>query len=386
MKFFSKNILPLTILAAAGVIFFVLMKNKAQATRVEVPRIVQSVEIIAVKSGDVKLSLASQGMIESERLILLASEIAGRIIKVSPKFNVGEVFEEGEALLEIDPSDYKAAKSQAEAALADAKMMLAAEQAKADQAVLDWEKLGTGKKTNDLAMRKPQIDSATARIKAAEDAVLKSHHDLERAIIKAPFRGRVRAIHTDLGSFLAPGARVAELYSLGGYEVRLPLSLDDYAFAKTINAGEPVEVTLAAAYGGKTSEWKGVALRTESEIERTSRSVYVVARIADDGKNAASILMPGLFVRAQIEGQVLKNVFRVPRRAFLDEKRVLIVDQNNKIRVREVQTVRADGDDLLVSKGLKEGERICITSLAAAVDGMDVKIIERTSEEAENPL
>jgi RND family efflux transporter MFP subunit len=383
MKFFLKIILPLAIVTGALGVFFVMMKNKAIATRVEVPRVVQSVEIITVKAGDVKLSLASQGMIESEKLILIASEVAGRVIKVSPKFNVGEVFDEGETLLEIDSADYQAAESQAGAALADAKMMLANEEARADQALRDWQKLGSGKSPRELVMRKPQIDSATARIKAAEDAVKKSHHDLERTSIKAPFRGRVRAIHTDFGSFLAPGARVAEFYSLGGYEVRLPLSLDDYAFVKTIKGGEPVEVTLAATYGGKTSEWKGTALRTESEIERTSRSVYVIARIVDDGTNAASILMPGLFVRAQIEGQNLKNVFRVPRRAFLDDRRVIIVDGNNKIRVREVQTVRADGADLLVSSGLKDGERVCTTALATAVDGMEVRVINRIEQEAQ---
>jgi hypothetical protein len=64
----------------------------------------------------------------------------------------------------------------------------------------------------------------------------------------------------------------------------------------------------------------------------------------------------------------------------LDEQRVLVVDEADRLRFRTVKVVRADGADLLVSDGLKDGEKICITTLAAPVDGADVRIVEPANE------
>ena len=375
MKKLLKIILPFIVIAGAIAVVRMMVANRPPPPKVEPERIVQAVEAMTVKRQDVSLVLPSQGMIEPERITVLAAEVGGRVVRVSPKFDAGQSFDEGEVLAELDAADYEAAATQAEAAVADAKLALATEQAKAEQAVRDWGKLAANEKPADLVLRKPHIESATARIKAAEAALVKARRDLERTKIRAPYRGRVRAIHTELGSVLMPGARVAEIYSSGACEVRLPLSLDEYAFAKPVGGAEPAAVRLATAFGGREIEWTGRVVRVEGEVERASRSVYVIASIEEE-KSPGTILKPGLFVRARIDGQELKNVFRVPRRAFLDEQRVLVVDGDEKLRFRQVKVVRPDGGDLLVSEGLKDGERICMTALAAPVDGMSVRVIE----------
>ena len=379
MKKLLKIILPILVIAGAMGMVRMMVANRPPPPKVEPEKIVQAVEATTVKRQDVSLVLPSQGMIEPERMTVLAAEVGGRVAKVSPKFDAGQSFDEGEVLVELDAADYEAAATQSEAAVADAKLALATEQAKADQAVRDWGKLAANEKPTDLVLRKPHIESATARIKAAEAALVKARRDLERTKIRAPYRGRVRAIHTELGSVLMPGARVAEIYSSGACEVRLPLSLDDYAFAKPVGGPEQAAVRLATTFGGREIEWKGRVMRVEGEVERASRSVYLIASVEEE-KSAEPILKPGLFVRARIDGQQLKNVFRVPRRAFLDEQRVLVVDGGEKLRFRQVKVVRADGGDLLVSEGLQDGDRICMTALAAPVDGMTVRVIEPAAD------
>lgn len=66
----------------------------------------------------------------------------------------------------------------------------------------------------------------------------------------------------------------------------------------------------------------------------------------------------------------------------------MVVDSANKLRFREVSVVRADGTDLLVAEGLKDGETICVTALAAPVDGMDVRIVSNAAvpAKADKPL
>ena len=154
--------------------------------------------------------------------------------------------------------------------------------------------------------------------------------------MKAPFSGRLAAAHTEVGSYLPPGAPIAELFTTAPYEIRLPLSLDDWSFLKSGKDGEPAgEVTFSARVGGEERQWTGQLVRSEGEIERESRSIYVVASVSPPGNGAeASLMQPGLFVKAEIAGQTLENVAKVPFRAFVDLDRVMLVDPDDVIRFR----------------------------------------------------
>lgn len=379
MKLVLKIVLPIVIVAAALAAFMVMVMNRPPAPKIEPLRSVQAVEVQTVRREPAKVTLPSQGIVEAERVTLVAAEVGGRVIRVSEKFNAGEPFEADEVMVEIDPADFEAAVTQAKAGLAEAKLALETEKARAEQVVKDWEKLAARENPTEFALRKPHVESAAAQVKAAESALTKANHDLERTRIRAPFRGRIRSTHTELGSVLAPGARVAEMFSTGRYEVRLPLSLDDFAFARPLGGDDPVPVRLTATFGGREVHWDAVADRYEGEVERSSRTVVLVARLEEQAGDP--LLQPGLFVRAQIDGQTLGGVVRVPRRAFLDENRLLVVDGKDQIRARTVKPLRGDGIDLLIEEGLIDGERVCLTALAAPVDGMSVKIVESTAKD-----
>lgn len=379
MKRVLKILIPVGLVLGAVLAVGVMVRNRPPAPKVEPVRSIPSVEVMRVEKEDVTLSLPSQGMIEAERMTLVAAEVGGRVVRVSEKFNAGEAFEADEILAEVDPADYEAAATEAESLLAEARLALESEQARADQVVKDWAKLASQEEPTEFALRKPHLESAQARVRAAESALFKARRDLERTAIRAPFRGRLRAIHTELGSFLTPGARVAEMFSTGRYEVRLPLSLDDYAFSRPVEGGAaPVPVKLTARFGGVEKRWDAVADRYEGEVERTSRTVILVARLNGPAMEEAAadpFLKPGLFVKAEVEGRSLDGVYRVPRKAFLGDNRLIVLDAESRIRFRTVVPVRGDRVSLLVKEGLAEGERICLTALAAPVEGMTVQVI-----------
>ncbi|HCN75941.1 MAG TPA: hypothetical protein DIT13_01955, partial [Verrucomicrobiales bacterium] len=197
--------------------------------------------------------------------------------------------------------------------------------------------------------------------------------DLERTRIRTPFAGRLRATHTELGSYLTPGARVADFDSTGRYEIRLPVSLDDLAF---LEAQTGADALLKASVAGQDLVWKGTVARTEGEVERASRSVYLVVEIEEDSRPENAFLKPGIFLRAEVAGRVAKGVFQIPRRAFLDEARLVVVGPGDKLEIRSVKTLRGGRDSVLVSEGLQEGERVCLTSLPAPMNGMEVRVLE----------
>lgn len=346
---------------------------KPEAKKVEKERIVPAVEIMEAKPVDVALKIPTQGLIEASRTTSIASEVAGKVIRVDERFEIGGIFQEGEVMIELDAADYQAALTQSEATAADARAALAQEKARAEQAIRDWKKIAPGTEPTKLAVREPQLKSAEARVKAAENAVTKSQRDLERTKIKAPFNARVKATRTELGSYLTPGAPVADLDSTGKFEVRLPLSLDDFAFIKTNPKDGPSNVTLTARIGPREIQWEGQIVRIEGEVDRASRSVRIVAEVSPNPQ--IRLLQPGLFVKASVEGQTLKNVFRIPRSAFVDEDTVLVVKEDGRITFRDLRILRPDGTDLLVEAGLKAGENVCLTTLAAPIEDMEVQIL-----------
>ncbi|MGI9243603.1 MAG: efflux RND transporter periplasmic adaptor subunit [Verrucomicrobiales bacterium] len=379
MKFKTQGKLAIAILIialSAGAIFLL----KALAPEADVtPRVTAApaVNVVTVDTSAAPVQIVSQGIIEAPKETALASEVGGNIISVSERFDAGEDFEEGDILIEIEPADYAAALAQAEANVADATLNLALEQGRARQAVRDWKSVGRTEDPSELVLRAPHLKSAESKLISAKAAVEKAQRDMERTKIRAPYDCRIRTTYTEVGSFVAPGARIADVYELDGFEVRLPIALDDYAFIEGSGIGS--KVTLSTTIAGQPKSWEGTIVRDEGVIDRSSRSVYLVAKIeASDGEK---FLSPGLFVKASIIGRTLENIIELPRKALYGTDTVYVIDAEDKLRFRTIEVARTETGRVLVRSGLEAGDRVCIDNLAAAINGMVVEVLDDQPED-----
>ncbi|MEM0895426.1 MAG: efflux RND transporter periplasmic adaptor subunit, partial [Verrucomicrobiota bacterium] len=283
-------------------------------------------------------------------------------------------------ILSIDSADYKSALEQTKADAARARLELALEEGRQRQAIKDWERLGGDEIPTPLVKREPQLESAKAAIAAAEAAVAKAQRDLDRTDLRAPYHCRIARKHTELGSFVGTGSPLADVENARELKVRLPISLDDTEFIPAISKEAPINVTLVADFNGNEKRWPAKVLREEGEVERTSRSVFVVASIKKTDSEPR--LQPGLFVRAEIQGKKLESVFRVPRYAFLDPTRILVVEKSTEegrngqtvLRFREVNVLRTEAEESLVVGGLSPGDHVCLTAIDAPIDGSSVNV------------
>ena len=268
-----------------------------------------------------------------------------------------------------------AAVAEAKAALIEAEVTLATEEARAEQARLDWKRLGKGE-ASPLTLREPQVRNAKSQIEAAKAKLEKAQRDLERTVIKAPFDATVSAKATEIGNFLAPGSPIGEFFQTAPLEVRTPLSLHDLRFLNTTPDGDIIgDVTLTTTIGDRTAKWKGRIDRTEGQVERESRAIYLISEIdpKQNRKGNPIAPQPGLFVNTAISGRKFDHVARVPATAFLDLNRVVLVSQEGKLEFREVKVLRREGDYVYVTDGLNEGERLCLTELATMIEGTPVE-------------
>ena len=251
----SKIVALIIVLFVGVVVMKYLKDNGPEADKELPPRVIPVVNVMEARLGAEQLVISTQGRVESVRRTQAASEVMGRVVMVSPKFEVGGQFSHDEIMLEIDSADYVSALATAESSLADARLLLAQEQARADQAGRDWQKLGRGE-PSELVLRKPQIESAQAHIAAATASVGKAKRDLERTKLRAPYDCRVEASYTDLGSYIMTGARLADLYSANAFEVRVPVTLEELAY---LDKGKIVgsKVIANALLGGADRQWHG---------------------------------------------------------------------------------------------------------------------------------
>lgn len=393
MKRFIKRFFK--VLLALGIFLFgvgvtaLLWKTKPEAEKKKQDNSLPAVEVMPVEFERIRFTIPSQGMVEADRRAQLATEVAGQVIRVSENFEVGNRVAAGEILIEIDPVNYEATLAQAKSTLADAKAALASEEARAAQAERDYRKMGRGGTPSDLVLRKPQVASARARVESSEVMVQKAEKDLERTKVKAPFDSIVSMTAAEVGSYAAPGAPVAEVFETSPYEVRLPISVDDAAFLQLNEKGDFAgDVKISTSAAGGIRIWKGKIKRTEGEINRATRSLYLIAEIEDSKATANMSIRPGLFVEAGIEGREVENVASIPFRAFLDLNRVAVVDPDDKLRFREVKVLRRQGELVYVAGGLQEEERVCLTELPEMVEGMSVAIqmAEDSTEPTSPPL
>ncbi len=376
MKRIVRIFIAVAILLGGFAMFGLLASLKKTPVPSNPPKPVPEVETVTARKQDLKVEIPAQGTVEPVTVTRAAAEVEGTVIAVSPDYEVGANFKEGDVLLEIDPSDYKTALAQAEASLAEAKLQLAQEEARAGQAERDWERIARpGQTPNELVRRIPQLAAARARVEAMQAGVDQAMRDLERTKLRAPYDGRIRSKIVDLGTRVAKATPLAEFYATGVLEVRLPVPRQDAPFFDL--RGQEI---LLKESGGQGRTWKAVVDRTEGEIQRANRSIIVVARI--DG-TAPDAPLPGQFVHTVIEGRVIPDVVRVPRRAFAKSDRVMVVGDGHTVTTRQVEIARTEKDDVLVSDGIGNGEQLCVTALTAVIEGMEVKVVSRDGEPVE---
>ena len=384
--------LVLTIVVLAAGILYArhLIDTAPEAERRPPEKTIPTVDVIEALPQSYTVQLITRGTVTPRTESTLIPQVAGQALAISDNFRAGGFFEKGEELLRIDPVDYELALTTAKAELAKMRLGLSEERAQAKQAESDWKKLGMKGKPDSLVMRKPQLANARASMASAEARVRRAEVDLERTRILAPYAGRIMEQQVDVGQYVSPGTVLAKIYATDYVEVRLPLTDRQLAFVDLPESyrGEAVLkegplVKLSSDLGGKTYTWEGRIVRTEGSIDTRSRQLFVIAQVDDPYTKDASGRPPlkiGQFVRAQITGQQLSDVFVLPRSLLSGTDNVLIADQDNKVQRREVEIVWHDAENIVVRSGLNSGERIISTAMPYATDGAEIKLPGQTND------
>ncbi len=380
-----KLLYPIATLGAAIVVAIILVMARPHAAPEPHPRPVPLVRATRVEAESIRLVVHAQGRVAPRAEIELSPEVSGRVVEVAASLVSGGFFAKDDVLVRIDAADYELAVERGSADVAQADVRVAEERAEAEVAISEWRDLRGGKPPA-LVAREPQLAEARARLAAARAGLAQARIDLARTVIRAPFAGRVRSETVDVGQLVSRGDPIAQLYSIDVAEIRVPLPDDDLAFLDfSLDASGPAlaDAVVRAEFGGRMREWRGHVVRTEGQIDPATQVVHAVVQVEDPYGRAApsetpressSPLAVGLFVDVDVLGKTVAPAFAVPRAAFRGERTVLVVDGDNRLRFREVEVFRREPERVIVTAGLTDGERVCVSPLEVAVESMQVRV------------
>ena len=367
------------VLGISGAMLLVKFKTKAISKPSE--RKLPNVKVLNTKTSSHTFKIVSQGTALPRTTILLISEVSGKVVSVSDKFNAGKFFQKNDLLLEIDPRDYELSLAQARLKVAQADLRLQMEEKEATVSRKEWKLLNQGEPTG-LQAREPQLAEARAALDAAKATEESAQRNLDRCRIRAPFDGMVSKANVRPGQFVSAGIQLGEIFATDVSEVRLPLSTSDLSFInlpkpnELLNIDKAPKVILVNKVGEESQEWIGSIVRSEENVDPINRMVYVVAKVDDPyslKNNNKTPLRRGTFLKATINGRTAKKIIAIPRTALRGKGRVWIAE-DGKLIYRKVKPVYLDENLAIISEGIDSNEQIIVSLLAGVIDGMGIKI------------
>jgi len=373
-----KKLKPLFILISAFAISYLLwLLGQVQPDPVEeapAPDVI--VEILTPK--DFQIQISSNGTTTPLTQTVLTAEVGGEVIYRSKKFSEGSSVIEGEILAKIDDTDLQLQYKNALLQLANAEVQHSLQLAEAEIAKEAWRKIGDGV-ASDLTLKKPQIKQAEALLEVAKAQVSSAKNKLNKTEIVAPYAGRIQSVNIDLGTTIIPGQPVGALYTSSEIEVTLAVKDNDLQFlsipmdGRKLDPSEQALVEIRSFYKGKNQTWIGRLERVDGVIDPVTRMINLIAVFKNDFIETDKPNLPiGLFVEALIDGINLKNIFSIPVNAISENNEVYIVNNDNELESRQLSILKKYSDFVIVKDGLKAGERIVISKLSTASNGIKV--------------
>lgn len=368
--------IPIVILALGVGAFFLLDLAKPEPEQKTEPPRPLSVYIEPAEKTDISLRVKTGGEVRSRTAVDIVSQVAGRIVSVSPEFTEGGNFSPGVAFVEVDDRDYQLALSSAEANVAEAEVGVQEALAQADVA---QKQLRDAKNASPLALKKPQVAQAQARLKAAQANLQRAELDLDRTKIALPFAGRISEKMVGIGQYVGPGTMIGQAFATDVVQIRLPFTDTQLAslglpigFVAGPDNRIPVELTAVVA--GKIQNWQGHLTRLDASIDSTTRTLFGLVEVWEPyGSNSSQHAMPlavGLYVNAEIFGRLVSNATVIPRQALRAGDNVFVLNAEERLEIRNVTVVHSNNIEAVIGEGVQPNERVIISSIRNPIPGM----------------
>jgi membrane fusion protein (multidrug efflux system) len=349
-------------------------QSQAQAKPTPPP---SAVGIVTMAAEALPLTNELPGRIAPTRLAEVRPRVSG--IVVERVFEQGSQVKEGDVLYRIDPAPFQVRVDSAQATLARAKAVrLQASQTADRQEQLRKSNVASAQNYDDAVALLAQAD---ADIALAEAGLNEAKLNLQYANVTAPISGRIgRALITEgalvsssnsenLATIQQLDPIYADFTQPAADLIRLRKALQD---GQLMTGPNEAEVNLILDDGTRYP-LPGRLLFSEAAVDESTGQVT----LRGEFPNPNGDLLPGMYVRVQIQQGIQRAAFAVPQQAVQrdtgGQANVLVVNADNKVEQRRITVGRAVGDRFVVTTGLNAGDRVVAEGFQKTAPGATVK-------------
>lgn len=336
------------------------------------------VGVVTLGAADVPLQTELPGRTSAYRKAEVRPQVSGIIQK--RLFEEGAEIKAGTALYQIDPATYAAALASAKAELARANATLAAALAKETR----YKNLAASKAISqqDYDDALATLGQAKAGVSVAQAAVEGADINLKYTRVLAPIDGVISKSSVTEGALVSAGQAdvLANILQVDPIYVDVSQSAEELLQVRrqmkagAVAASETAKVRLILGDGSQY-EHEGLLQFTEVGVNESTGTVNLRAQFP----NPDRLLLPGMFVRTQVEEGVRTNALLAPQRGVSRDRTggatAMVVNAKGIAELRQIKVGRALGDQWLVLDGLALGDQVIVEGLQKVKPGAPVKAI-----------
>lgn len=334
------------------------------------------VGVVTLQAQPFALTTELPGRTSAYRIAEVRPQVNGIILK--RLFEEGAEVKAGQQLYQIDPAVYEATLKSAQATLQSTRSL--AERYK--------------QLVDEQAVSRQEFDEAQAQRLQAEATVQSAQIDLRYTKVLAPIAGRIgRSLVTE-GALVSNGQSnaMAVIQQLDPIYVDVTQSSAemlklrrDLASGRLQKAGENAAEVKLTLEDGTEYRHTGTLEFSEVSVDESTGSVTLRAVFP----NPDQVLLPGMFVHAQLQAGVSAEAILAPQQGVTRDQRgrptALVVNADNKVEQRVLQTERTVGSQWLINDGLKSGDRLITEGLQYVKPGDEVTVSEASNVATDKP-
>lgn len=326
-----------------------------------------------VTTSQVPLSASLIGQLDSPQNVEVRARVEAFVTETP--FVEGKEVEKDQVIFVLDKGPYEERLKAAEGMLAEAKAALG--KYRADVARLEplFEKRAIPQQDLDNARASVQVGEAS--VQSALARVDATKLDVSYCTVHAPITGLIGAKQVSIGDLVGKGDPTLLATISSRDKIWFYCNVSEVEFMKAESqsgrqgaALDALPFTLILPNGEEHSE-TGRLVFVDRAVDAKTGTLRLRAEFENPRKN----LRPGMFARVRIDLGTRDNCLEVPERALVDMQGktfLWVVGDDGTATQRAVKVGEQNGSNLLITEGIKPGERIIVQGLQKAREGAPV--------------
>ncbi len=373
-------ILLAAVLAAAGYYGWQRFQGNQAATANNAQKSARPtvrVTIAPVEKTDFPVYLTGLGTVQGFNTVVVRTRVDGQIDKVA--FKEGQLVNQGDLLVEIDPRPYQATLDQAKAKKAQDEANLA----NANLDLQRYTKLGEFATRQQTDTQRSTVAQLTAQLAADDANIFNAQTQLDYTQVKAPISGVAGLRQVDIGNIVnaATQTGVVTIAQIEPIAVIFTAPEEQLPYINEAQSVQPLKVIALTTDGKKTLSQGSLAV-VNNQVDTTSGTIRLKAVF--DNKDHA--LWPGQSVSTRLLVKTLKDATVVPDDAIqhgTDGLYAYAVGKDNKAELRKVKVSQSIDGRSVVDDGLSPGDQVITAGVYKVQPGTPVSTAVASSDPAQ---